>query len=116
LLRGVAIGVAAGAGIGAAAGGVVGLAADLGRADTREQALTEACFVLGVGQSAVIADVTEEWSSSVDTRMSELGGSVYRRAKSEVRANAQGFGTNYFYPNDYFYPYEYILTRDSLYL
>jgi hypothetical protein len=63
----------------------------------------------GIGQSAVLADVTEDWTSPVDDRMRELGGSVYRRAKSDVRDD-----NPWFYDN-YFYPYEYVPSRDSLY-
>ena len=100
---------AAGAGLGAAAGGIVGAMTDLGRADTRNNALDDTRFVLGIGQSAVIADVTEDWTSPVDDRMRELGGSVYRRAKSDVRDD-----NPWFYDN-YFYPYEYVPSRDSLY-
>jgi uncharacterized membrane protein len=99
---GIAIGVAAGAGLGAATGGLVGALTDLGRAETRGQALSEASFVLGIGQSAVIADVTEDFSSIVDDRMKALGGTVYRRAKSAVRNDEAWFD------NSYLYPYEYV--------
>src|SRR6478609_10705545 len=54
---GAAVGAAGGAAIGAATGGMVGVTADLARADTRDQAASETGFVLGAGQSAVIADV-----------------------------------------------------------
>jgi uncharacterized membrane protein len=70
---GAAVGAAGGAAIGAATGGVVGAGVDLSRADTRQQALDETRFVLGVGQSAIIADVSEEWTSPIDTRMRQLG-------------------------------------------
>jgi uncharacterized membrane protein len=106
---GIAIGAAAGVGLGAAAGGLVGAVTDLGRADTRSRALEETRFVLGIGQSALIADVTEDWASPVDDRMYELGGSVYRRAKSDVRDDDP-----WLY-DGYFYPYEYVPSRDSLY-
>ena len=99
--------VGAGAGIGAAAGGLAGLAADAGRADTRAQAAGETRFVLGDGQSAVIADVSEDWTSTIDTRMKSLGGVVYRRAKSDLEDDS--WYDSYRYPYDYYlYPYEYI--------
>src|SRR5712675_1923835 len=66
---GAAVGAAGGAAIGAATGGAVGVTADLVRADTRDQAAGETGFVLGAGQSAVIADVSEDWTSPIDTRM-----------------------------------------------
>jgi hypothetical protein len=86
--------------IGAATGGAVGVAADLGRASTRDQAGAETAFVLARGQSAVIADVSEDWTSYIDNRMGDLGGVVYRRAKSDVEDDAWFDG--------YLYPYEYI--------
>jgi len=104
---GAAVGAAGGAGIGAAAGGVSGLLADAGRADTRHQAGVETQFVLGDGQSAVIADVSEDPTSVIDDRMKSLGGVVYRRAKSALKDDAW-FDDGY-YPYDYYlYPYEYI--------
>jgi len=102
---GAAIGAAGGAAIGAATGGVVGAGVDLSRADTREQALDETRFVLGVDQSAIIADVSEEWTSAIDTRMRDLGGVIYRRAKSDL--NDDAWFDDYL-PYTYLYPYEYI--------
>ncbi len=102
---GAAAGAAGGAAIGAATGGMAGLVADAGRADTRDQALAETRLVLGKGQSAVIADVSEEWTSPIDTRMRELGGRVYRRARSDLQDD-EWYGE--FIPSSYLYPYEYI--------
>jgi uncharacterized membrane protein len=107
---GAAVGAARAAVIGAATGGVVGVAADLSRADTRQEAADETRFVLGFGQSAVIADVSEDWTSPIDTRMHALGGIVHRRARSDLQEDAW-FGGSYLYPYDYYlYPYEYIPT------
>jgi len=104
---GAAVGAAGGAGIGAATGGMAGLVADAGRADTRQEAAAETGFVLGDGQSAVIADVSEDWTSPIDTRMKELGGIVYRRARSVVEDDSW-YGSD-LYPYDYYlYPYEYV--------
>ena len=103
---GAAIGAAGGAAVGAATGGMVGVAADLSRADTREQAAAETGFVLGYGQSAVLADVSENWTSPVDTRMKSLGGTVYRRAKDAVEDDSWFEYDNYY--SYYLYPYEYI--------
>jgi uncharacterized membrane protein len=103
---GVAIGAAKGAAIGAAAGGMVGLGVDADRADTRSQAATETGFVLGIGESAVIADVSEGWTAPIDTKMRKLGGIVYRRPKSAVRDDL--WSDEYPYPYDYYlYPYDY---------
>jgi uncharacterized membrane protein len=103
---GAAVGAAGGAAIGAATGGAVGVAADLGRADTRDQAADETRFVLGAGQSAVIANVSEDSTSPIDTRMRSLGGTVYRRAKSDLQDDVW-FDDDYI-PGSYLYPYEYI--------
>ena len=98
---GAAVGAAKGAGIGAAAGGALGVGADLARADTRDEATDETAFALRAGQSAVIADVSEQSTSAIDARMRELGGIVRRRAWSTVHDDAWSGDT-------YLYPYEYV--------
>ena len=111
---GAAVGAAGGAAIGAAAGGMAGAAADIDRADSRLQAAGEAGFVLGDGQSAIIADVSEDSTSIIDTRMRNLGGVVYRRAKSDVEDDI--WFEDSLYPYDYYlYPYEYIPSRYQVY-
>ena len=80
------------------------ITADLIREDSRDQAAAWTGWVLGPGQSAVIADVSGDWTSPIDTRMSELGGVVHRRDKSAVEDDGW-----YRYPyNYYLYPYEYV--------
>jgi uncharacterized membrane protein len=106
---GAAVGAAGGAAIGAATGGAVGVTADLVRADTRDQAAGETGFVLGVGQSAVIANVSEDSTAPIDTRMRELGGVVYRRTKSDLEDDV--WFDDYYIPDSYLYPYEYIPSR-----
>lgn len=104
--------VAAGAaaGVGAAAGGAVGLTGDAVKAAEQEEAYYESGFVLNRGQSAVLAEVSEDWTTTVDTAMERLGGKVYRRPKSDVRSDAF-FGddgsSHYLYPYDYD-PYYYV--------
>jgi uncharacterized membrane protein len=102
---GAAVGAAGGAAIGAATGGVIGVAADLDRAGTHAQAAKEARLVLGTGQSAVIADVSEDWTTPIDTRMRTLGGTVYRRARGALQDDEW---YDEFLPDSYLYPYEYI--------
>jgi len=106
---GFAVGAAAGAAIGAGTGGILGAAVDMDRADTRNNVESEAEFSLGLGQTAVIADVSEDWTSPIDTRMRNLKGIVYRRAKSSFE-NAGWFGA------EYLYPYEFVPSRDALWL
>jgi uncharacterized membrane protein len=102
---GAAVGAAGGAAIGAAAGGAVGLGTDLAREDTRQQATHETALILDAGQSAVIADVSEDSTIPIDSRMRELGGIVHRRAWSMLQ-NEAWFGE--YVPSSYLYPYEYI--------
>jgi uncharacterized membrane protein len=112
---GAAVGAAKGAAIGAASGGAVGAVTDLGRADTRDQSRFETAWVLGAGQSAVIADISEDSTFPLDDRMRRLGGTVYRRAWSAVRDD-KWFDDGAVYPYDgylspydyYLYPYEYV--------
>ena len=108
---GAAVGAAGGAAIGAAAGGAVGITTDLVRADARDQATDETAFVLDAGQSAVIADVSEDSTLPIDSRMRELGGVVRRRAFSTLQDDSW-FGE--YIPSSYLYPYEYIPTRYPL--
>lgn len=101
---GAAASAAAGPTIGAAAGGLAGAVADLSRSDTFRQAVREGRFVLKNGQSAVIADVTEDRTTPIDTRMHKLGGTVYRRARSDVENDVW---LDDYSAGDYLYPYEY---------
>ncbi len=105
---GAAIGAAEGAAIGVATGGVFGVAADMDRAITRAHAANETRFILGMGQSAVIADVSEERTAPIDTRMRDFGGVVYRRAKRDLEKDAW---FNQYVPSNYLYPYEFVPSR-----
>jgi hypothetical protein len=84
---------------------MIGGAVDLDRADIRQQAADETRLVLGIGQSAVIANVSEDWTAPIDKRMAGLGGHVYRRAVSDLRDDSWFDG---YIPSSYLYPYEYI--------
>ncbi len=97
--------VAAGsaAGLGAAAGGAAGLTAEGGKALERDEAGYESRVVLNPGQAAVIAEVSEDWTTPIDTEMERLGGVVYRRSVGAVR-NTTFLGDDYDY---YLYPYDY---------
>ena len=94
---------ATGAGIGAAAGGMVGLTADAVKSGEHEEASYETSFVLPVGKSAVIAEVSEDWTTPIDTTAKQLGATVYRRPKGDVTDDSM-FGGDY---ADYMYPYDY---------
>ena len=100
---GASVAVGTAAGIGAAAGGAVGLTADAVKSGEHEQAAFESGFVMKPGQSAVIAEISEDWTTPVDTAMARLGGVVFRRDKSAVRDDSM-WGGDY---ADYMYPYDY---------
>lgn len=101
LATGAAVGAAAG--VGAATGGAIGLTAEAIKAGEQDEAKYETGFALPRGQSAVIAEVSEDWTTPVDTTMTRLGGRVFRRAKSDV-TNDSLFGDDY---AGYLYPYDY---------
>lgn len=87
LLTGSLIGVfggPAGLAIGAYAGTVGGLVYDLSNAGIAEDYLFEVKNSLLPGKSAVVAEVWEEWTMPVDTRMEALGGVVLRRTRGDV--------------------------------
>ncbi|MBV8425478.1 MAG: hypothetical protein JO349_09805 [Candidatus Eremiobacteraeota bacterium] len=95
--------VGSAAGIGAAAGGAVGLTADAVKSGEHEEAAYETALVVKPGQAAVIAEVSEDWTTPVDNAMTKLGGKVYRRQKGDVRDDSV-WGPDYGY---YLYPYDY---------
>lgn len=96
----VAAAAGTGAAIGAASGGVVGLTADIVKATENDEASYEAGFVLPRGKSAVIAEVTEQWTTPVDTLAKKYDAKVFRRSKSVIAENAY-FGEYPLYPYDY---------------
>jgi uncharacterized membrane protein len=74
------VGMAIGAGIGATGG----LMYDTAHLGIGEDFLTEVERSLQPGKAAVVAEVWEEWTLPVDTRMESLGGVVFRRSRQEV--------------------------------
>jgi uncharacterized membrane protein len=100
---GASIAAGTAAGIGAAAGGFAGLTADAIKSGEHEQAAYESGFVLNPGQSAVVAEVSEDWTTPIDTEMTRLGGIVFRRPKGTVLNDSfnDDYYANYLYPYDY---------------
>jgi len=87
-------------GIGAAAGGAAGVTADVVKADEHEEFAHETGFTLAPGQSAVLAEVSEDWVTPVDTALGRMGGIVFRRSQNAVQES--GFWGDYaLYPYDY---------------
>ena len=71
--------------IGASAGLAVGAAADLNNARIGEDFIDDVNKMLVPNRVAVVAEIEEDWTTPVDTRMEAIGGSVFRRALSEVK-------------------------------
>lgn len=64
--------------VGAAIGGTAGMLRDAYVADVNVDFLEDVSSMLKPGKFAVLADVSEEWITPVDTRMEALGGFVLR--------------------------------------
>ncbi len=70
-----------GFGIGAAVGATAGAIGDLYAAGVDEDFLADVAAKLMAGKCAVVADLSEEWVTPLDTRMEALGGVVLRTEK-----------------------------------
>jgi uncharacterized membrane protein len=73
-----------GLGIGAAAGTLAGMIADVNVAGVNADFLDEVAATLKPAKYAVVADVSEDWVTPVDTRMEALGGVVFRAGRKNV--------------------------------
>jgi len=71
--------------VGASAGLLAGGAADVNNVGIGYDFIDDVSKVLSPNRFAVIAEVDEDWTTPVDTRMESLGGTVFRRALSEVQ-------------------------------
>lgn len=79
------LGGPAGLAVGAAAGFAAGGAADLTNARIGEDFIDDVSKVLLPNRVAVVAEIEEDWTTPVDTRMEAIGGTVFRRTLSEVK-------------------------------
>jgi uncharacterized membrane protein len=70
--------------VGAAAGMLGGYTADLDNARIGADFIDDVNKVLLPNRVALVAEVEEDWTTPVDTRMEAIGGKVFRRALSEV--------------------------------
>ena len=70
-----------GLGIGALAGTMAGSLGDLFVAGVDSDFLAEVSSALTPGKHAVVADISEEWVTPVDTRMEALNGFVFRTTR-----------------------------------
>jgi len=78
------IGGPVGLAVGASVGMSGGLLYDLAHLGVGEDFLYEVEKSLQPGKAAVVAEVWEEWTLPVDTRMESLGGVVFRRMRGEI--------------------------------
>jgi uncharacterized membrane protein len=74
-----------GVAIGAAAGLATGGAADLHNARIGDDFIEDVTKFLLPNKVALVAEIEEDWTTPVDTRMEAIGGSVFRRALSDVK-------------------------------
>ncbi len=74
-----------GAAIGAAAGLAVGGTVDINNARIGEDFIDDVKQQLQTGKFALVAEIQEDWTTPVDTRMEAIGGKVFRRALSEAK-------------------------------
>jgi uncharacterized membrane protein len=78
------LGGPAGLAAGAAAGALGGATADLDNSRIGSDFIDDVNKTLTPNHVALVAEIEEEWTTPVDTRMEAIGGKVYRRALSEV--------------------------------
>jgi len=71
--------------IGASAGVLAGATVDLNNARIGDDFIDDVTKVLTPNKVAVVAEIEEDWTTPVDTRMEAIGGTVFRRALSDVK-------------------------------
>jgi uncharacterized membrane protein len=74
--------------IGTVAGLVAGSTADLHNARISDEFIDDVTKELLPNRFAVVAEIQEDWTTPVDTRMEAIGGIVFRRALSDVTHTA----------------------------
>ena len=79
------LGGLAGIGIGGTIGLLAGGAADLRHARVGDDFINDVAKALLPGRAAVVAEIEEDSTGPVDTQMEAMGGTVFRRALSEVK-------------------------------
>jgi len=79
------LGGPAGLALGALTGAVAGQVVDVKQSFIGEDFLEDVNKALTPNKFAVVAEIDENWTTPVDTRMESIGGTVFRRALSEVK-------------------------------
>jgi uncharacterized membrane protein len=78
------LGGPAGVAVGAAAGALGGSTADLNNARIGSDFIDDVNGTLAANRVALVAEIEEDWTTPVDTRMEAIGGTVFRRGLSDV--------------------------------
>lgn len=78
------LGGPAGLAIGATIGLTAGATVDLHKARISDDFIDDVTKVLLPNRVAVVAEIEEDWTTPLDTRMEAIGGIVFRRALSDV--------------------------------
>jgi uncharacterized membrane protein len=71
--------------IGASAGVLAGAAVDLNNARIGDDFIDDVTKALTPNKFAVVAEIEEDWTTPVDTRMEAIGGTVFRRALADAK-------------------------------
>jgi len=71
--------------IGASVGVLAGSAVDLHDVGIGEDFIDDVTKMLTPNKVAVVAEIEEDWTTPLDTRMEAIGGTVFRRALSDVK-------------------------------
>jgi uncharacterized membrane protein len=71
--------------VGASAGLASGVSADLYNSGVGDDFIEDVSKQLSPGKAALIAEIEENWTTPVSTRMEAIGGTIFRRALSEVQ-------------------------------
>jgi uncharacterized membrane protein len=79
------LGGAPGVAIGTIVGFFAGGAADMNKARIGEDFVDDVAQVLLPGRAAVVAEIEEDTTAAVDSKLEAIGGTVFRRTLSEVR-------------------------------
>jgi uncharacterized membrane protein len=75
----------AGALVGAAAGALIGTITDVEESGVTDEFVNDVTTTLTRGKAALVADISEERVTPLDTRMEQIGGVVFRRARTLVQ-------------------------------
>jgi len=74
-----------GALVGAAAGAAIGTLTDVEESGATNEFIDDVTRTLTQGKAALVADISEERMTPLDVRMEQLGGVVFRRARTLVK-------------------------------